>query len=31
MRTLGGRDKIRTLWRYYYLNASAVVFVVDSQ
>ncbi|CAF1034938.1 unnamed protein product [Rotaria magnacalcarata] len=27
---VGGRDKIRSLWRHYYTNTSAVVFVVDS-
>lgn len=27
---VGGRDKIRTLWRHYYQNVSALIFVVDS-
>eukprot|EP01062_Namystynia_karyoxenos_P021387 TRINITY_DN1813_c0_g1_i1.p1 TRINITY_DN1813_c0_g1~~TRINITY_DN1813_c0_g1_i1.p1 ORF type:complete len:209 (+),score=74.82 TRINITY_DN1813_c0_g1_i1:81-629(+) len=27
---IGGQDKLRRLWRYYYQNANAVVFVVDS-
>lgn len=27
---IGGQDKIRPLWRYYYTNADAVIFVVDS-
>ncbi|CAF2921068.1 unnamed protein product [Rotaria sp. Silwood2] len=27
---VGGRDKIRPLWRHYYQNTGAVVFVVDS-
>lgn len=27
---VGGRDKIRPLWRHYYANTSAVAFVVDS-
>lgn len=27
---IGGRDKIRPLWRHYYVNTSALVFVVDS-
>ena len=27
---VGGRDKIRPLWRHYYLNTSALIFVVDS-
>jgi small GTP-binding protein len=27
---VGGRDKIRPLWRHYYTNTSAIVFVVDS-
>jgi ADP-ribosylation factor protein 1 len=27
---VGGRDKIRPLWRHYYQNTSALVFVVDS-
>jgi len=27
---VGGRDKIRPLWRHYYSQTSAVVFVVDS-
>ena len=27
---VGGRDKIRPLWRHYYMNTSALVFVVDS-
>jgi small GTP-binding protein len=28
---VGGCDKIRPLWRHYYQNTSAVVFVVDSR
>eukprot|EP00567_Pseudictyota_dubia_P012202 CAMPEP_0197438466 /NCGR_PEP_ID=MMETSP1175-20131217/5463_1 /TAXON_ID=1003142 /ORGANISM="Triceratium dubium, Strain CCMP147" /LENGTH=457 /DNA_ID=CAMNT_0042968211 /DNA_START=93 /DNA_END=1466 /DNA_ORIENTATION=- len=27
---VGGRDKIRPLWRHYYKNCDALVFVVDS-
>jgi ADP-ribosylation factor protein 1 len=27
---IGGQDKIRPLWRYYYQGSDAVVFVVDS-
>jgi ADP-ribosylation factor protein 1 len=27
---VGGRDKIRPLWRHYYANTSALVFVIDS-
>merc|ERR550514_932720 len=27
---VGGRDKIRPLWRHYYQGTTAVVFVVDS-
>ena len=27
---VGGRDKTRALWRHYYQNTSAVIFVVDS-
>ena len=27
---VGGQDKIRPLWRHYYENAQALVFVVDS-
>jgi ADP-ribosylation factor protein 1 len=27
---VGGQDKIRPLWRYYYQNVSAIIFVVDS-
>ncbi|XP_041370593.1 ADP-ribosylation factor 2-like isoform X1 [Gigantopelta aegis] len=27
---VGGRDKIRPLWRHYYQNTQAVIFVVDS-
>jgi small GTP-binding protein len=27
---VGGRDKIRPLWRHYYQNTQALVFVVDS-
>jgi len=27
---LGGRDKIRPLWRHYYQNMDALIFVVDS-
>jgi len=27
---VGGRDKIRPLWRHYYQHANALVFVVDS-
>jgi ADP-ribosylation factor protein 1 len=27
---VGGKDKIRPLWRHYYQNTSAMVFVVDS-
>nr|ASM47583.1 ADP ribosylation factor 4A [Leptochiton asellus] len=28
---VGGRDKIRPLWRHYYQNTDALVFVVDSK
>lgn len=27
---IGGQDKIRPLWKYYYNNSDAIVFVVDS-
>ncbi|KAL1515330.1 hypothetical protein AB1Y20_001961 [Prymnesium parvum] len=27
---VGGQDKIRPLWRYYYANTEGVIFVVDS-
>merc|ERR1712070_963212 len=27
---VGGQDKIRRLWRYYYQNTQGVIFVVDS-
>eukprot|EP00961_Rhodomonas_salina_P253159 3421244-Rhodomonas_salina.3 len=27
---VGGQDKIRPLWRYYYQNCDAVIFMVDS-
>ena len=27
---VGGQDKIRTLWRYYYEGAQGLIFVVDS-
>ena len=27
---VGGQDKIRPLWRYYYENIQAVVFLIDS-
>jgi len=27
---IGGQDKIRPLWRHYYQNTSAIIFVVDS-
>ena len=27
---VGGQDKIRTLWRYYYEGANGLIFVVDS-
>ena len=27
---IGGQDKIRSLWRYYYQGTDAVIFVVDS-
>eukprot|EP00287_Rhodomonas_sp_CCMP768_P018309 CAMPEP_0202808408 /NCGR_PEP_ID=MMETSP1389-20130828/953_1 /ASSEMBLY_ACC=CAM_ASM_000865 /TAXON_ID=302021 /ORGANISM="Rhodomonas sp., Strain CCMP768" /LENGTH=220 /DNA_ID=CAMNT_0049478721 /DNA_START=49 /DNA_END=711 /DNA_ORIENTATION=- len=27
---IGGQDKIRPLWRHYYLNTHAVIFVIDS-
>jgi len=26
---VGGQGRIRTLWRYYYANAQAIIFVVD--
>lgn len=27
---IGGQDKIRQLWKYYYQNTDAIIFVVDS-
>ncbi len=27
---VGGKDKIRPLWRHYYANVAALIFVVDS-
>eukprot|EP00967_Tisochrysis_lutea_P090364 scaffold129256_cov30-Tisochrysis_lutea.AAC.1 len=27
---VGGQDKIRSLWRYYYENSDALIFIVDS-
>ncbi|XP_073428731.1 LOW QUALITY PROTEIN: uncharacterized protein [Dendrobates tinctorius] len=27
---VGGQDKIRTLWKYYYQNTDGLIFVVDS-
>jgi len=27
---IGGQDKIRKLWRYYYQNTEAIIFVIDS-
>ena len=27
---VGGRDKIRSLWRHYFQNCNSIVFVVDS-
>merc|ERR1712188_235269 len=27
---VGGQDKIRRLWRYYYQGTNAIIFVVDS-
>ena len=27
---VGGQDKIRPLWRYYYQNSQGIIFVVDS-
>ncbi len=27
---VGGQDRIRPLWRHYYVNAQALIFVVDS-
>ena len=27
---VGGQEKIRNMWRYYYENTNAVIFVVDS-
>lgn len=27
---VGGQDKIRRLWRHYYLNTQGIIFVVDS-
>ena len=27
---VGGQTRIRALWRYYYSNCEAVIFVVDS-
>ena len=30
MQDVGGQEKIRPLWRHYYLGAQALIFVVDS-
>ena len=27
---IGGQDKLRPLWRHYFLNTNGVIFVVDS-
>lgn len=27
---VGGQDKLRLLWRHYYANTNAVIFVIDS-
>merc|ERR1712036_177402 len=27
---IGGQDKIRKLWRYYYANTQGLIFVIDS-
>ena len=27
---IGGQDKIRNLWKHYYVGADAIIFVVDS-
>merc|ERR1712054_330598 len=27
---IGGQDKIRKLWRYYYTNTQGLIFVIDS-
>ncbi len=27
---VGGQDKIRSLWKHYYINTDAIIFVVDS-
>lgn len=27
---IGGQDKIRALWRYYYQNTHAIIYVIDS-
>jgi len=27
---IGGQDRLRTLWKHYYQNSNAVIFVVDS-
>ena len=27
---VGGRDKIRPLWRHYYENMAGLIFVIDS-
>jgi GTPase SAR1 family protein len=27
---IGGQDKIRPLWRHYFVNTSGLIFVVDS-
>lgn len=29
-RDVGGQDKIRPLWRHYFQNTDAIIFVVDS-
>lgn len=31
VKDVGGQDKIRPLWRHYYVGTKALVFVVDSQ
>merc|ERR1712216_659872 len=30
MGDIGGQDKIRKLWRYYYANTQGLIFVIDS-
>ncbi len=27
---IGGQERLRTLWRYYFQNTQAIIYVVDS-